>query len=86
MLGKDHIWHKFRQFGTNLKVFGTNLKVFGTNLKVFGNIFEGVFSTWQNFTPILAETCYRVDFHFCKWPNIEQSSHLVTLGHTCPFP
>ena len=42
---------------------------------------KGLSSVWQNFEPTSAMIlCYWVNFHCCKWPNIEKIlDHLVTL-------
>ena len=45
--------------------------------------FWGFFITCQNFEPILAN--YSANFHCCKWPNIEQIIHLVSLHPTLSF-
>ena len=54
---------------------------FGKIIQVFLQIFVGWFDIWQSVEATSANLLhYWVNFHCCKWPNIEtQSNHLVTL-------
>ena len=51
------------------------------NFKSLGEIFQGLFSIWQNFDPTVGKMFYIwVSFECCRWPNIlTQFKHLVTL-------
>ena len=51
------------------------------NIQSLGQVFQGLFTIWQNFGPTLVNfVCPWANFRWWKWPNAEkESSHLVTL-------